>query len=239
MRISEEEKKITREKVAKPLLWISMVTMVMLFASLTSAYVVRQQKGDWLQFELPQLFYISTAIIIISSVTMNWTLSSAKQNDFKNIRLASLITLILGVAFVICQFKAWGVLVDQKVFFAGKYSNAAGSFLYALTGLHMAHLIGGILALIVVWVKSLMGKYYIEKEVIENINKLKEQIRNLKSIKEHTTVQKSEIEKAEEDLKELEEKSLENLLGIRLCAIFWHFLGCLWIYLFLFLLFVR
>lgn len=188
----EEEKKITREKVARPLLWIGMISMVMVFASLTSAYVVRMEKGDWLQFDLPQLFYISTAVIMISSVTMNWTLSSAKKNDKKNTSRAALITLLLGLTFVVLQFKAWGVLVDEKVFFAGKYSNAAGSFLYALTGLHMAHLAGGIISVFVVWIKSKQGKY-----------------------------------------------DSENLLGIRLCAIFWHFLDLLWIYLFLFLLFVR
>ena len=190
--ITLEEKKEIREKSAKPLLWLGMVSMAMIFAGLTSAYVVRQGKGDWLKFELPQLFYISTAIIIISSVTMNWVLSSAKNNNYKNVKLASLITLILGFAFVICQFKAWGTLVDQKVFFAGKYSNAAGSYLYILTGLHLLHLIGGILALLLVWVKSLKNKY-----------------------------------------------NSENLLGIKLCAIFWHFLDVLWIYLFLFLLFFR
>ena len=190
--ITIEEKKEIREKSAKPLLWLGMVSMAMIFAGLTSAYVVRQGKGDWLKFELPQLFYISTAIIIISSVTMNWVLSSAKNNNYKNVKLASLITLILGFAFVICQFKAWGTLVDQKVFFAGKYSNAAGSYLYILTGLHLLHLIGGILALLLVWVKSLKNKY-----------------------------------------------NSENLLGIKLCAIFWHFLDVLWIYLFLFLLFFR
>ncbi len=190
--ITLEEKKEIREKSAKPLLWLGMVSMAMIFAGLTSAYVVRQGKGDWLKFELPQLFYISTAIIIISSVTMNWVLSSAKNNNYKNVKLASLITLILGFAFVICQFKAWGTLVDQKVFFAGKYSNAAGSYLYILTGLHLLHLIGGILALLLVWVKSLKNKY-----------------------------------------------TSENLLGIKLCAIFWHFLDVLWIYLFLFLLFFR
>ena len=192
MNISEEEKRITREKVSRPLLWVGMITMVMLFASLTSAYVVRQQKGDWLQFELPQLFYISTAIIILSSITMNWVLSAAKKNDLKNIKLAAFLTFILGLSFIVCQFKAWGVLYDQKIVFAGKYSNAAGSFLYALTGLHMAHLVGGIIAVLVVWIKSLMNRY-----------------------------------------------NSENLLGIRLCAIFWHFLDALWIYLFLFLLFVR
>lgn len=187
-----EEKKITREKVAIPLLWLSIVAMIMIFGSLTSAYVVSWGKGGWLQFELPQLFYISTAIILISSITMNWTLSSAKINNFKNVKIGAFITLLLGGAFVICQFQAWGDLVDQKVFFAGKSSSGSGSYLYALTGLHLAHLVFGIMALLVVLVKSLGQKY-----------------------------------------------NSENLLGIRLCAIFWHFLDALWIYLFLFLLFVR
>lgn len=187
-----EERRITREKVAKPMLWIAMVSMMMIFAALTSAYVVRMEKGDWLKFELPQLFYISTGIIIFSSVTMNWTLASARKNDFKNTKYAAFITLILGLTFIVCQFKAWGALVDQKIVFAGKYSNASGSFLYALTGLHMAHLVGGIIALAVVWIKALGQKY-----------------------------------------------NSGNLLGIQLCAIFWHFLDVLWVYLFLFLLFVR
>lgn len=186
------EKRIIREKVGKPLIWVAMISMLMVFAGLTSAYVVRKDAGNWLEFQLPRLFYVSTAIIIISSVTMNWVLSSAKKNDMKNMKLAATITLLLGIAFIVCQFKAWGVLVEQKVFFAGTYSNAAGSFLYILTGLHLLHLAGGILALSVVWVKSLRERY-----------------------------------------------SAENLYGIRICAIFWHFLDALWIYLFLFLLFVR
>lgn len=188
----EQEQRQVKEKVSKPLLWIAMVSMMMLFGAFTSAYWVRRGKGDWLDFDLPQLFYISTAVIIISSVTMNWTLASAKKNDYKGMKIASLLTLLLGIAFVICQFMAWGVLVDQKVFFAGNQSNAAGSFLYVLTGLHLAHLAFGLIALLVVWIKSILHKY-----------------------------------------------NSENLLGIRLCAIFWHFLDVLWIYLFLFLLFAR
>ena len=101
--ITINEKREIREKVAKPLLWIGMISMSMVFAGLTSAYVVRQGKGDWLQFDLPRMFYVSTALILISSVSMNWVLSSAKKNDFKNIKLASLITLLLGFAFVICR----------------------------------------------------------------------------------------------------------------------------------------
>lgn len=188
--VSSNEELIVKEKSKKSLLWVSMVSMVMIFASLTSAYIVRKEKGDWMQFDLPQLFYVSTAIILISSITMNWTLSAAKKNDFKNIKLASLITLLLGIAFIVSQFLAWVTLYEQKIVFAGMYSNASGSFMYVLTGLHLAHLLGGIIALFVVWIKSTQEKY-----------------------------------------------NSENLLGIRLCAIFWHFLDILWIYLFLFLIF--
>jgi cytochrome c oxidase subunit 3 len=189
---AQNNEQLVKAKAKKALLWVSMVSMLMIFASLTSAYIVRKEKGDWLQFELPQLFYISTAVIIVSSITMNWVLSAAKKNNFKHIKLASLLTLLLGVAFVVCQFQAWGTLVNQKIVFAGMYSNASGSFLYVLTGLHLAHLLGGIIALSVVWIKSIQEKY-----------------------------------------------NSENLLGIRLCAIFWHFLDVLWIYLFLFLIIQR
>ncbi len=187
-----QEQRQIREKVAIPLLWIAMIAMVMLFAAFTSAYIVSRGQNNWIHFELPQLFYISTAIIIISSVTMNWALSSAKKNDYRGMKMASLITLLLGLSFVFCQFKAWGALVDQKVFFAGNDSNAAGSFLYVLTGAHLAHLVFGLGAVFVVWIKSRLQKY-----------------------------------------------NSENLLGIRLCAIFWHFLDVLWVFLFLFLLFLR
>ena len=190
--ISIQEKREIREKVAKPLLWIAIVAMIMLFGAFSSAYIVRRGKGEWLDFAMPQIFYISTAIIMISSVTMNWVLASAKKNNLKNVKIASALTLILGLAFVMCQFKGWGALVDSKVYAAGKFSNPAGSFFYLLTALHVVHLFGGIIALIVVWVKSLLNKY-----------------------------------------------NSENLLGIKLCAIFWHFLDVLWIYLFLFLLFER
>lgn len=187
-----QEKRINTSKAAIPLLWISIVAMIMVFGSLTSGYIVSRGNSNWLKFELPQLFYISTAVILISSVTMNWTLSSAKANNFKNVKIASFLTFLLGLAFVICQFKAWGFLVDQKIFFTGTTSSVSASYLYVLTGLHMAHLAFGIIAVMVVWVKALMNRY-----------------------------------------------NSENLLGIRLCATFWHFLDILWICLFLFLLFIR
>lgn len=192
MSIGAEEKKEIRKKVAKPLLWIAIVSMIMMFAGLTSAAYVRKEKGDWLKFDMPVLFYVSTALIIISSITMNWAVSSAKKDRQENIKTALLLTLLLGMGFVLSQWMAWGNLVDQKVYFAGKSSNAAGSFLYVLTALHLLHLAGGIISLAVTLWQASMEKY-----------------------------------------------NSGNLLGLQLCATYWHFLDILWVYLFLFLLFIH
>lgn len=188
----QEEKRLTRAKVAKPMLWLGMGSMVMLFAGLSSAYVVSHESAKWVQFELPQLFYISTAIIILSSVTMNSAVMAAKKNEFKSIKRYVLITLLLGIAFIISQFQAWSYLISQGIYFTGKTHNASGSYLYMLTFMHMLHLVAGIISLMVVWVKAVGKKY-----------------------------------------------NSENILGLQLSAIFWHFLDVLWIYLFLFLLFIR
>lgn len=188
----EEEKKLIREKSSKPMLWLGMVSMMMLFGGFSSAYIVSYHSAKWLKFELPQLFYISTAVIILSSVTMNMALSAAKKDNYAGVKRFTLITLLLGIAFVICQFQAWSFLVSQGIYFTGKTSNASGSYLYVLTALHLLHLAGGLISLAVVWVNAGRKKY-----------------------------------------------NSSNLLGIQLSAIFWHFLDVLWIYLFLFLLFIR
>lgn len=188
----DEEMRLARRKVAKNLLWLGIVGMVMLFGGFTSAYVVRHEKGDWLDFTIPTTFFISTAIIIVSSITMNWAVIAAKNDNLKNIKSAMLFTLILGIGFIISQYLGWKNLVEQKVYFAGRESNASGSFFYMITFMHLLHLFGGIIAVIVVNFKALAEKY-----------------------------------------------SSKDYLGIQLCAIYWHFLDALWIYLFLFLYLIR
>lgn len=174
------------------MLWLGIVSMVMLFAGLTSAYIVRQGQGNWVVFELPSEFYISTGLILISSVTMWMAQSAIRNGEPAKLTRFLAISLLLGIGFVVSQFLGWGKLVDQKIFFAGTQSNASGSFMYAITGLHLAHLFGGLIILLVTLVKSVSGKY-----------------------------------------------SKENYLGIQLASIYWHFLDLLWIYLFLFLVFIR
>ena len=89
----------TNIPTAKILLWLAMVSMVMLFAGLTSAYVVRQAEGNWTHFEIPVPFFISTILIVASSATMQWAYKSVKNNDLQKLRTGLLITLPLGFGF--------------------------------------------------------------------------------------------------------------------------------------------
>ena len=190
--ISQEELKDIRNRTAKPLMWVGIVGMVMLFAGMTSAYIVRQAEGNWLYFDLPVTFYVSTAVIIASSLTMLLAQYAIKKDNITLTTVMLLATLVLGSLFAMLQFQAWGELVDTGVFFAGRESNASGSFLYALTGLHLAHLAGGLFALIFTSIKSILKKY-----------------------------------------------SAEDHVGIGVAATYWHFLDILWVYLLLFLVFIR
>jgi cytochrome c oxidase subunit 3 len=129
----------------------------MVFASLTSAYVVRRSEGNWLEFELPSLFWITSIVLVLSSISMHFSYISAKKDNFTALKLGIVITSILGLIFLIGQFYAWGQLVDSKVFLVG---NPSGSFVYILSGLHGAHIIAGIIFLTCVFVMVFQDKIH-------------------------------------------------------------------------------
>jgi cytochrome c oxidase subunit 3 len=181
-----------KRRTAKSLMWVGILSIIMLFAGLTSAYIVRQAEGQWLYFDIPSTFYISTAILVLCSLTLVLMLRQAKSGNQKMVGNLLLLTLGLGLAFSFTQFQAWGELVDAGIFFTGGESNASGSFLYVITGAHLAHLGGGLIALIFTWIKNALDRY-----------------------------------------------SPENTLGLELTAMYWHFLDLLWIYLLLFLVYIR
>src|ERR1051325_1428898 len=137
--IPAEEIQEIKNKSYKPLLWLGIISMCMIFGGLTSAYMVRRGDPGWLTFELPKMFYVSTAIIIASSFTMVFAFQSAKKDNYSGIKLGMLLTLILGIGFVVCQFLSWKALVAQGIFIGGSGSNPAGSFLYVILGAHLAH----------------------------------------------------------------------------------------------------
>ncbi len=153
------EIKAAERKAAKPLLYIGIVSIVMLFAGLTSAYVVRSNSGNWLVFNLPGIAIISTAIIVTSSLTLLMSQLAIKRGNLKLTSLGLFLTLGLGVAFFFTQLQAWKELTAQGIFFVGKYSNASGSFLYLIALVHLLHMIGGLIALTVSLTKSLLKKY--------------------------------------------------------------------------------
>jgi cytochrome c oxidase subunit 3 len=128
-------------------LWLFIASVIMIFAALTSAYIVRQADGNWLVFDLPNSFWITSAIILISSGTMHWAYLSAKKDNLEGTKLAISITAVLGIAFLIGQFIAWGDMVARNVHFVG---NPSGSFVYVLSAVHGLHIIGGVVFLIVV-----------------------------------------------------------------------------------------
>jgi cytochrome c oxidase subunit 3 len=188
-RIVEEPKRTLAMNPKKFGMWLFIGSVVMLFASLTSAYIVRQAEGNWLYFELPGILTVSTIVIVLSSVTMQWAYWSAKKDNLQRVKALVVATTLLGFSFLVLQFMGWKDLVANQVYLVG---NPSGSFLYVITGLHGMHIISAIVFLLIVLVSVFR-------------------------LKVHS----------------------KNLLQIEMCTTYWHFLGGLWLYLFVFLLLYR
>lgn len=226
----------TRAK--KMLLYLAIFSMVMFFAGLTSAYVVLMNGEYWVDIKIPTAFYYSTAIILISSLTIKFAVNASKKMNQAMVRGMLLLTFLLGIAFSVAQFQGWSYLLsigshvsgniesmegvygeDYTVYFKGQKlvleedkfyfpddhqrsevlnervlgkSNTASSFIYTLSGLHLVHLLGGLMYLIYLVIKSYRVQF-----------------------------------------------DASNNLSLRQGATYWHFLDILWVYLFLFLLFIH
>ena len=189
MKLVEEPKKVLAMHPRKFAMWLFMASVMMLFASWTSAYIVRQAEGNWMFFELPVLFYYSTALIVMSSVTMQMGYFSAKRDQLSRLKSMVTITLVLGILFLIAQVMAWSQLVTNSVYLVG---NPSGSFVYVITGFHGLHIISAVIFLLIVLNSA-------SKERIHS----------------------------------------KNMAQMEMCTTYWHFLGVLWVYLFIFLLINR
>lgn len=170
------------------MLILLIVSIIMMFAAFTSAYIVRREEGNWLEFDLPSVLMVNTIVLVLSSIFMQWAYVSAKRDNLKNLKIALILTIVAGAAFLVGQWQGWGELVQNNVFFGGITANPSGSFLYVLTGVHAFHLITGLIFLIIVVISAL--RYRVHSR---------------------------------------------NMDRIQLCTIYWHFLGALWIYLYVFL----
>jgi cytochrome c oxidase subunit 3 len=133
-----------------------MASMIMMFAGLTSAFIVKSSLTGWRTVELPRVFWVSTAFILVSSITIQMAVKAFKGREMQRYRTLMGVTFVLGVAFVVCQIMGFSELWNQNVRFKG--SSGAGQFFYAIAGLHALHVIGGMVALLIMVVRSLAGK---------------------------------------------------------------------------------
>lgn len=143
-----ERKKMHPHKFA---LYIAMGSIVMMFAGLTSAYIVREAQGNWEYYRLPVTFWVSTGVILVSSFTMHFGLRSFKQRMMPRYKMLITTTLVLGVLFAVLQWVGFQQLYANNIRVDGNPSN---SFLFIIAGLHLLHILGGIIALLIVFFRA-------------------------------------------------------------------------------------
>jgi len=155
---STNRSKIDSKKLA---LLIGCASIVMMFAGLTSAYIVRRAGGNWLEFRLPNIFFINTVVMLLSSLAIHSAyLAFKKGNEFLYKGLL-VVSFILGFAFVVLQYKGWLDLTAIGVELTG---NPAGSFIYVISGVHAAHVLGGLAVILVAMIQAFSLKYKVTKK---------------------------------------------------------------------------
>jgi cytochrome c oxidase subunit 3 len=187
---SEKEK---QERAKKMMLVFGIACLIMGFAGWTSAYSVSRSREDWIEgLKLPQSFYISTAIIILSSFTYIIAKKASQNDKSKQATTWLLVTLGLGITFVVLQFFGFQEMLGNGYYFTGPTSSIKMSYVFLIAAVHIVHVVAGLISLLVVLYNQIKGKY-----------------------------------------------SSKKFLGITLGATFWHFLDLLWVYLILFMSFVK
>ncbi len=180
-----------KEKTFKQMLFFALIALTMSFAGLTSAYVISRKRDDWVSFDMPKVFYISTLLIILSSITFYLAKKAMEKENRSKTNLFLILTLLLGASFIYFQFQGYLALTQMGLFFTGPKSNVAASLFDVIAVAHAVHIMVGLVIILVLLVKNYQQKY-----------------------------------------------SAVNHLGITLGEIFWHFLGALWVALFVFFLLV-
>ena len=193
MDLTQGTAKEKNARAKKMMLWFGIVSLIMGFAGWTSAYIVSSSREDWAtDINLPSAFYISTVVIILSSLSYILAKSAIKENRLSMTTIWLWITLGLGVVFIVLQFNGFSQMVAQGYYFTGPTSSIKMSYVFLIAMVHIIHVVAGIISLLVVLYNQYKEKY-----------------------------------------------SSTEYLGLSLGATFWHFLDLLWVYLLIFMTFVK
>src|SRR5690606_8191216 len=155
-----EPEQIQKGTAYKTLLIFTMGSIVIIYAGLTSAYAISKIRLDWLyDFELLQVFLLSSIVMILSSVTFHLAKQAIRKDNRSTTSLMLGITLALGLLFVFMQFKGFDEVIKAGYYFTGSESTITTSFLYVVVLVHIAHLVGGLISLLVVIYNHYKQKY--------------------------------------------------------------------------------
>ncbi|BAO75116.1 heme-copper oxidase subunit III [Winogradskyella sp. PG-2] len=157
---TQEEK---RARSKKMMLWFGIGSLIMSFAGLISAFIVSSKQRidkDWLKdYQLPNAFFISLGVIIVSSITFILAKRALKQNDVKMTTIWLLVTLALGITFIFNQLEGFNQIIETGYNFTGPTSNITMSYIYVIAVVHILHVIAGLICLIVVIYNHFKQKY--------------------------------------------------------------------------------
>lgn len=146
-----EEEQARKGRTYKMLLWFGMISICMIFAGLTSGFIVSKKRPDWVaDFNMPNSLVISTILILISSITFYFAKKAIKTGLNSKGMFFLILTLVLGFSFVFFQFNGFSELYKMQLVPTGPSSTVSVSFLYAFVIVHVAHLFGGLISLLVV-----------------------------------------------------------------------------------------
>jgi cytochrome c oxidase subunit 3 len=161
MAYTDDTPEVKKNRAKKMMLWFAMISMTMSFAGLTSAYVISKSRPDWISgFAIPQAFYISLFLVLISSLTMYLARVSVQKEKHRQGMALLVITFILGLLFIYFQFEGFSQFIADGYFFTGEQSTITTSFIYLVVILHMAHIIGALIAILVVIYNHFKQKYH-------------------------------------------------------------------------------
>ncbi len=160
MDLTQGTRKEKNDRAKKMMLWFGIVSLIMAFAGWTSAYIVSSKREDWItDIVLPESFYMSTAIIILSSVTYMLAKKALKNEAKKACATWLWITLGLAMAFVGFQFSGFSQMVAQGYYFTGPTSSIKMSYIFLIAAVHIVHVVAGIISLMVVIYNQSKGEY--------------------------------------------------------------------------------
>jgi cytochrome c oxidase subunit 3 len=146
--VAEQNKRIHPHKFT---LWVGIASIIMMFAGLTSAYLVKRDQPGWTIFEVPLAFRYSTAVILVSSLTMYFSLRLFKERKMIGYKRMIGLTALLGLVFMALQFLGFRHLWQDGISLKG---SGAAQFLYVIAGLHALHVLGGVIALLTLFLRA-------------------------------------------------------------------------------------